>query len=155
MKLSPEQMLKKTLAYAKNIDKAMSKSVFVGLPKEKISSKVYKSGATVLEVGAGHEFGVPGKLPRRSFLRTPFIINSKKTEDLISEQFGLVFYGLDAEKALGRLGVFAQGLSQDAFRNRGFGTWKDISEETKKRKGSSGILIDQGTLRQSITWVIR
>jgi len=122
MKISPGQMLKKTMAYLSNIEAAKKKAVFVGLPVGKAGSKVYKSGASIIEVGAGHEYGIPGKLPRRSFLRAPFAIKNKALAATIAKQFRAVFDGRHADKALGLIGVAASDVSQGAFTTRGYGT---------------------------------
>jgi hypothetical protein len=117
--ITPQQMLTLTANYADNIRKAVSSSVAVGLPSEKVGDKVYGDGNTVISVGASHEYGATG-LPRRSFLS-----------------------------------VIATNYSKEAFVTRGFGQWPDISQSTKEAKGSSQILIDTGTLRNSITYVVR
>ena len=58
-------------------------------------------------------------------------------------------------RGLGLIGVYAVNLSQDAFDSGGFGKWPDIDAKTKDRKGSSSILINNGVLRQSVSWEIR
>jgi len=153
--MTPAETQKTLLAYHKNLEQVKKKSVFVGLPKGKTGSKIYKDGTSVLEVGASHEYGVPSRnLPRRSFLRVPFAVKRKELEIEIARQFKKVFEGRDSIKALNIIGVTAQNISQGAFRSRGYGTWKDITDATKDNKGSSQVLIDQGTLRNSITWVV-
>jgi len=42
-----------------------------------------------------------------------------------------------------------------AFLTRGYGEWLDITDATKEAKGSSQVLIDTGTLRNSISYVVR
>jgi len=155
MTVSPEDMLRQSSAYFKSLELAKKKAVFVGLPVGKVGSKIYKSGARVIEVGAGHEFGISGKLDRRSWMRVPFTIKKNELASTIAKRFRAVFDGEDAMKALGLIGVKAQSISQEAFITRGYGTWKDIDQETKDKKGSSQILVDQATLKNSITWVIR
>ena len=95
-------------------------------------------------------------IPRRSFLRTPF---DGKKDDLtaaIAKQFQDVFErGKSAEQALGLIGTVAVNISKGAFTTRGYGEWPDITSATKKAKGSSQTLIDTGTLRNSITYVVR
>lgn len=154
MILTPQQMTKHVAQYAKNMEKALRSTVKVGLPQGKVGSKVYDSGATVLQIGAGHEFG-SGNLPRRSFLRMPFILRQAEIAAITDKQFFKVIQeGKDATVGLSMIGVFAQTVSQEAFETGGYGQWPDIKQETKDEKGSSAILIDKGTLRQSITWVI-
>jgi len=153
--LTPEQMLAKTTAYAKNIAKARRGYVAVGLPTEKVGGKVYGDGMTVIKVGAIHEYGA-GNNPRRSFLRLPFTAKRDELTRAIAQQFEDVFQrGKSAEQALGLIGVTATNISKDAFTTRGYGQWPDIQQATKDAKGSSQVLIDAGTLRNSVTYVVR
>lgn len=155
---------KEVLALAQNQLKAMERAknavVKVGLPEsEAATSKAYKSdndksAPTVLEVGIWHEYGTQF-VPMRSFLRAPFIEKQADLKRVIDGQFKLVLEkGMDIETALGRVGLAARNVSVGAFKTQGYGQWPDIQQSTKDAKGSSGILIDTGLLRNSITWVV-
>lgn len=153
--MKPQDGLKKLQAYAKAIDEAKRKVVAVGLPMEKIGSKVYGDGTTVIQVGAWHEFGTKS-IPQRSFLRVPFQVKQKEVLDMTQRQFNAVFEkGRTVDKALGLLGITAVNISKGAFTSKGYGEWPDIKEATKKAKGSSQPLIDTGILRGAITFVVR
>lgn len=155
MIVTPQEMSKLVKDYAANIAAATKMGVYVGLPKEKVGGKVYGNGQSVMDIGARHEYGTD-TLPRRSFLRVPFANKQKELEAAIATQFRKVIeQGVPAKDALGMVGVKAQQVSQDAFRNRGYGSWKPLAPETIAQKGSSAPLIDTGTLRNSITWVVR
>ena len=152
--MTPEQMLKNTTAYLKNLEKAKRGYVAVGLPAEEVGGTVYDDGQTVAQVGAQHEYGAG--VPRRSFLRTPFTAKQDDLTAAIAKQFEDVFQrGKKAEQALGLIGTVAVNISKGAFTSRGYGEWPDISAATKEDKGSSQVLIDTGTLRNSITYVVR
>ena len=152
--MTPEQMLENTGAYLKNLEKAKRGHVAVGLPAEEVGGTVYDDGQTVAQVGAQHEFGAG--VPRRSFLRTPFTAKQDDLTAAIAKQFEDVFQrGKKAEQALGLIGTVAVNISKGAFTSRGYGEWPDISAATKEDKGSSQVLIDTGTLRNSITYVVR
>jgi len=152
--MTPEQMLENTTAYLKNLEKAKHGYVAVGLPAEEVGGTVYDDGQTVAQVGAQHEFGAG--VPRRSFLRTPFSAKKDELETAIAKQFADVFQrGKKTEQALGLIGTVAVNISKGAFTTRGYGEWPDISAATKEDKGSSQVLIDTGTLRNSITYVVR
>jgi len=154
-KLTPKEMQKRTAAYIKNINKATKSYVAVGLPSEKIGGKIYGEGMTVAAIGAIHEYGGK-KIPRRSFLNTPFIEKKEELKKTTEEQFADVWKrGKDADIALGLIGSVAVNISKGAFTTRGYGVWDDIKESTKKAKGSSQVLIDTGILRGSITYVVR
>lgn len=152
---SPEEMLRKTAAYLDNIEKAKASHVAVGLPQENVGGKVYRNGMTIIGVGAVHEYGIPPN-PRRSFLRVPFSERRDEMEQFIAAQFrNVAENGASSERALGLIGAKAQNISRGAFTTRGYGTWPDIEPETKRRKGSSQVLIDTGVLRGSISYVVR
>lgn len=129
--------------------------VAVGLPEEKASGQIYDDGATVVQVGAKHEFGT-NDIPRRSFLKDSFEAESKEINKVIKDEYNKVANGTSSEsRALGRIGLMAENISKGAFRSDGYGTWKPISPATINRKGSNRPLIDTGTLRNAITHVVR
>ena len=189
--MKPEDMLKKTTGLLNAMDEAKRRHVAVGLPVDKVGSKIYGDGMSIFQIGAIHEYGAsvnhPGgtryvvsggkarfvsndfsgpvsgvtgphniTIPRRSFLRVPFMSKKAEIADFILKQWEAIADGsLSADQALGRIGVYATGISKGAFTSRGYGQWPDIKASTKARKGSSQPLIDTGTLRNSVTSVVR
>lgn len=158
--MNPEQTLAFVERQLEQMEKAKSLSVKVGLPAgEQATSKAYTSDGegpapTVLEVGVWHEYGTQ-KVPQRSFLRGPLDAKQSEMTKVLESQFNQVLeQDLDVEKALGRVGLAARNICVGAFRTKGYGVWKDITQATKNAKGSSGILIDTGLLRGSLTWVV-
>ena len=153
--MKPEALLKLTTNYLKKLNEASTMYVAVGLPLEKVGGEVYEdSDVTILDVGESHEYGIG--VPVRSFLRMPFDVEKKTISTEIEKQFEKVFFGnSNVKRALGRVGMSARNVVLKAFRTGGFGQWKDISQETKNAKKSSKILINTGTLRGAITWVVR
>lgn len=85
--MSVEANLRKNLKnlekYAKAIEEVKSKHVAVGLPEEKIGTKVYNSGATVAQVGATHEFGSTFTHPGG----TGFVIGAGGKARFVSKSF--------------------------------------------------------------------
>lgn len=152
--MKPEKLLKLTNSYLRSLQEATTMSVMVGLPIEKAGGEAYKSGESIIDVGASHEYGIG--VPLRSFLRMPFDVEKKIISDEIDKQFEKVFVsGRKVEKALGLVGVVARNVVLRAFKTGGFGQWKENAPITKELKGSSKILIDDGILRGAITWVVR
>jgi len=151
--MKPEAFMKRIETMAKSMKALAASSVDVGLPKDKVGRKIYKDGATILEVGAKHEFG-SGNIPQRSFLRTPFLIKRKEINHAVSKQFDAIINGQKPKVALGRIGLVAVNYSRGAFASQGYGQWKNIAQSTKDSKGSSQVLVDTGTLKNSITWVV-
>lgn len=146
--------LKGLKAFASNLERAKRATVAVGLPVENVGGKVYGDGMSIVQVGAMHEYGF-GNNPQRSFLRLPFQLHKDKIDDFIASQFAKVLEGQSVDKALGLIGIKAQNISTGAFTTGGYGNWPALSPGTVKAKGSSRELIDTGTLRNSISWVVR
>ena len=154
---TPQKMLDKTNRYFDELQAAKTMSVVVGLPSEKVGGKVYGDGNSIIKIGAIHEFGaVDGSIPRRSFLRVPFKTKRKVIDDQIASQFKQLSQGKKtAAQALGLIGLEAESIAKGAFTSKGYGEWADINAKTKARKGSAQPLIDTGTLRRSVTSVVR
>jgi len=85
----------------------------------------------------------------------PQELKASELSKFIRKQMFKVLEGRQVEQGLGLIGTFAVNLSQDAFASAGFGNWPDIADETKENKGSSAPLIDQGTLKNSVTYEVR
>lgn len=149
-----EQNLKKLRKYADDLTRAKRAKVAVGLPQEEVGGKIYGDGTSIIRIGAIHEYGL-GNSPERSFLRVPFSIKADEVNDYIALQFSKIFEGAPVDKALGLVGIKAVNIAQGAFTSQGYGTWPDIKPETKQAKGSSQVLIDTGTLRNSISFAVR
>lgn len=154
--LLPEKMLKQTKAFEKSIKIALKKEIAVGLPKAaSLTKKVYQSSKmTVLDVGIVHEFGL-GNNPVRSFLRVPFAKKKAEISNAMSISFSKVEQGANVIQQMERTGAFIQNISKAAFNNRGYGSWPPLNQKTIERKGTSTILTDTGTLKQSITYEVR
>jgi hypothetical protein len=152
----PEDVLKLMQNYEKGLKSLASGAyVAVGLPKESASRAIYEGGESVIEIGATHEFGTR-QTPQRSFLRVPFSIKQGEIVKIQDSQHKAIFEkGKSISDALSVIGIKASNISRGAFTSRGYGSWSDISSFTKETKGSSQILIDTGTLRNSITHEVR
>ena len=115
----------------------------------------YPNGEKVVDVGRRHEFGIG--VPRRSFLRMPFIVKQKTIDKAIATSWKKITDGKStALKEFGILGITGQNISKDAFASGGFGKWEKLKPATEKAKGSDEILLDTSKLVQSITnWVVK
>jgi len=135
--------------------KAMkSKHVAVGVLANSATGRIYEGGSNVLQVAAANEFGTV-TTPQRSLLKMPQELKSKELNSFINKQMLKVLEGGQVEKGLGLIGTFAVNLSQDAFSSGGFGKWPALDDNTVKAKGSSGILIDKGVLKNSVSYEVR
>ena len=115
----------------------------------------YPNGEKVVDVGRRHEFGIG--VPRRSFLRMPFIVKQNIIDKAIATSWKKITDGKStALKEFGILGIIGQNISKDAFATGGFGKWEKLKPATEKAKGSDEILLDTSKLVQSITnWVVK
>ena len=136
----------------KQIKLATTHEVNVGISRD---VGQYPNGLSIVEVGRKHEFGIG--IPRRSFLRMPFIVEQKTIDRAISTSWKKIAEGKSQTiKEFGILGIVGQNISKDAFATGGFGKWEKLKPATEKAKGSVDILIDTGKLVQSITnWVVK
>ena len=152
--MKPEEFLQRSVEQVQNLDAAMRREVKVGLPEGEATAKAYEGGATVLQVGAAHEFGTEA-VPVRSFLRMPHEKRASELSAYIAQQFKRVLmHGADAVQGLGLIGTKALNISREAFQTGGWGEWPDIEQATKDRKGSSAILTDTGILKGALTYEV-
>lgn len=113
-----------------------------------------REGKTLAGIGAEHEFGVPDRkppLPRRSFIRFPLETGQRQIESQVGKRYQRNIENGDIKQIFGDIGLASEARIQDAFESGGFGQWKELSDFTIEQKGSDAILIDTGTLKQSIT----
>lgn len=108
-----------------------------------------KSGATVADIAAFHEFGLG--VPQRSFLRGWVDEQSDDIYKTMRSVGKLMIAGkVDSQQALDQAGARFVGLIQKRIADR---IEPELSEKTVMRKGSDVPLIDTGVLRSSITWM--
>lgn len=126
--------------------------VRVGIMGEKVSRRPEPGTQTPTnaEVGALHEFGSPGRVPQRSFLRMPLRMKSKAILAQMAIGGEKLLRDGKMKLLLKNLGLACENAVDDAFASGGFGKWAALKPMTVKRKGSSAILIDTRQLRASI-----
>lgn len=130
--------------------------IFVGIHEDAKASD--ESGElSAASLAAVHEFGSSdGRIPERSFLRAGMDHYQKQISEAYGRAFSDIVKGrLGAQMALNRLGLLGQSLIRKYLTTIGQTVWEDITEATKRRKGSSKILIDTGQLRRGIDYSIR
>lgn len=127
--------------------------VFVGIHE----GETHDGELTAAQVGAVHEFGSKdGRIPQRRWLRAGVEHYSKQIGDKYSQLYkSSMRPSTNMRIGLNRIGLFGVAKVQNYIRNVGQSVWEDISEETKKRKGSTKILIDVGQLIGSVTHTLR
>ena len=180
--MTPDKFLARSQQQLMAMRQIKRKHVAVGVLASEASKRVYESGADVLQVAAANEFGTT-TIPQRSFLVMPQELKAPEISKFIRVQLGKVLEGREVKKGLGLIGVFVTNVSVDAFDTGGFGKWpphsdittelrrsggassiKDVANAAKASKsaffekardGENALLIDTGTLKNSVTYEVR
>lgn len=124
--------------------------ILVGLQNDGAASP---DGVLVAHYGAVNEFGTRnGHVPERSFMRSTFDESIDKLNRMRARIVEGVYAGkMDADRGAGLLGLQHQ---QDIQAKIGSNVPPPNAPSTVRGKGSSRTLIDSGTMRQSIRWVV-
>lgn len=108
------------------------------------------AGVSNAEVGFLMEFGVPKKIPARSWLRMPLTQKISNIVKNAAVEFVAAVESGDAVRFMKRLGISAEAEIQRAFATSGYGGWEPNKPSTVARKGSASPLIDTAQLRRSV-----
>lgn len=105
----------------------------------------------VLEIARSHEYGVPGKLPERSFIRKSFDEDKDKLGEIVEKQVRKVLGGqTSAEAAANAIGAQAAQLVQNFIDDNRVKPQSDFS-----RKRIHTTLYETGThIRDRISWKV-
>lgn len=111
------------------------------------------ANSNIVFIGSVHEWGsLTGTIPERSFIRMPLQRNQKEIQADINKIWQKKIEAQDIKGIFQIIGISGEAQIQAAFETGGFGEWLPIQPETvRRKKGSEAILIDDGTLRKSIT----
>ena len=143
-KLTPEG--KKLFA---EIEKLKKLQVRVGYQQ---GDEQEEDGADLCDVAMFNELGT-SNTPSRPFMRDSVDKHEDKINNFCKQQMKLLSTGkISTEEMLKSIGVFQKGLVQKEIRD---GEFVPNAPSTIKRKKSDKPLIDTGTMRQSVNFVIR
>lgn len=120
---------------------------------------VIEGKLTLAQLGLIQEFGIPGHIPSRPFMRSGL----QRAKAGASKLLGKLLEKLDpkvtgeqlktkASTILGKVGAYVAAQIKQGIASGGFAA---NAPSTVARKGSSKPLIDTGLLRQSLTWQVR
>lgn len=145
--------LKKLTKLFKNMNYVVKVGILGG---KYVETDDNKTPQTVALVGMVQEFGsIKNNIPERSFIRKPLKRHLQQEIEKSRTLKEAIFNTRESYKAkYNILGVIAQNIITDSFKNLGDGNWIPNAPATIKRKGSSQPLIDTGRLRKSITYEI-
>jgi len=141
-----------------NLVKNLSKKIYVDIGVLSETNETVEGGKTIAGIGALHEFGTDkagrgdgGTIPERSFIRMPLETGQNDIEKAIEPKIKKFITEKNIEGLFELIGIAGEARIQEAFDTAGFGEWEPNAESTIKAKGSDSPLIDDGTLRKSIT----
>lgn len=136
----------------KELEKLANLEVRVGFQSgETIYNEEGKAGIDVATVAAINELG-SSSTPARPFMKQSFEDHEGELQKACDRVNSVLASGGTAETALNELGVFCKGLVQKEIVNGGFAP---NAAATVAAKGSSQPLIDTGTMRGSVNYVIK
>ncbi len=152
-----QKSISKVANFEKQLRIAKNRVINVGITADSSTAKNYESGDPVAVIGAQHEFGAPSLgIPKRSFLREPFLRRQSNIDSFLAKQFEqVVNEKQDAMTSLEYSGVWLRNISFKQFRTSGDGRWAKNSPATIAEKGSSKPLIDTGLLQNSVSYTVR
>jgi hypothetical protein len=112
---------------------------------------------TIAQVAAWNEYGLPGRIPRRSFIRG---WTDNKAENIKNTQERIVKKVTEgkwtADEAVMRIGEFAQAGLKSFIRTGDFtpNSERTVQIKTKGKGGKTTPLIDTGTMRNSVRYEV-
>lgn len=110
-----------------------------------------EEGVDLLDIAMWNELGTSSS-PSRPFMRKSVDENEEKINAFLNVQIKKLAKGeATAEQVFKAVGAFQKGLVQEKIKN---GEFEPNSPYTIKKKGSDKPLIDTGTMRQSVNFVI-
>ena len=134
--------------YFRELEKLAKLEVQVGF---QAGEKTYEDGTDLVDVAAYNEYG-SSDTPARPFMKQSFENHEGELQKACDRVNQTLNKGGTAEAGLKELGVFVKGLVQDEIVDGGF---EANAPSTIKKKGSEQPLIDTGTMRQSVNYVIK
>lgn len=107
-------------------------------------------GTDICQVAVWNELGT-SNIPSRPFLRESIDLHEDEIREFAVKQKGSILNGTNEKSILKKIGVFQKGIVQKHITE---GSFVPNSPSTVRSKGSSKPLIDTGTMRQSVDFVI-
>ena len=116
-----------------------------------LGDDAYEGGTSTAEVAAYNELG-SSDTPARPFMKQSFENHEDELRAACERVNATIASGGSVEQALNALGVAVKGLIQTEIVD---GDFAENAPSTIKKKGSDRPLIDTGTMRQSVNYVIK
>lgn len=134
--------------YFRELEKLANLEIQVGFQS---GENTYEDGTDLVDVAAYNEYG-SSDTPARPFMKQSFENHEAELQKACDQVNAELSNGGTAEGALKTLGVFAKALVQEEIVE---GSFEPNKPSTIKKKGSDRPLVDTGTMRQSVNYVIK
>lgn len=134
--------------YFADLQRLAEMEVAVGFQSD---GESYEDGTSVAEVAAYNELG-SSSVPARPFMRQSFENHKDDLKAACERVNRTLASGGNLETALDQLGVATKALVQEEIVD---GEFTPNAESTIRKKGSDKPLIDTGTMRQSVNYIVR
>lgn len=140
-----------TKALEKRLKEIAESQVLIGVPEDK---EAEEEGVFLADIAFINNFGSKTRnIPARPFGTTAVPRYKKEINKFVRQQLALATEGKQGvQRSYDRIGQVAAGYMR---KNLTDGGWEENKESTIRAKGSSQPLINQGTLRQGITWIVK
>ena len=136
--------------YFKELEKLSKMEVRVGWQQGQAQEE---NGTDMAMIAAYNEFGSSsGAKPARPFMKQSFEKNQDKLQAMCDQANNKITNGESAEQALEFIGAMCKGLVQKEIAE---GEFAPNAPSTIAMKGSSRPLIDTGTMRQTVDFVVK
>jgi len=136
---------------ANEIDKLKKLRVKIGFQRGEAVEEKDGTIADLCDIALWNELGT-STIPSRPFMRDAADKHKDQVMTFLEQQFAMLATGqTNAEGMMKSIGVYLVRLVQAEIRD---GDFEPNAPSTIKRKGSDHPLIDTGTMRQSVNYVI-
>lgn len=125
-----------------------NKEVRIGFQHGEASEE---DGTDICDVAMWNELGTE-HAESRPFLRKSVDDNTAEINSFLQSKKEDLLMGVPAEQILEEIGIFQKDLIQQTITE---GNFEDNKASTIRKKGSDHPLIDTGTMRRSVNYVIR
>lgn len=134
--------------YVNELNKLANMEICVGF---QAGDGSYENGTDIVDIASYNEFGT-STIPARPFMQQSWENHESELQSACEEALASVSNGGGAQEACDKIGAIGVKLVQQEIVDGGF---VPNAPSTVLKKGSAQPLIDTGTMRQSVHYVVR
>lgn len=145
-------------SFIEEIKKYKNSYIEIGLRSEVTNGSPITNdkGVNIATYGAANEYGVPGKIPARSFIGSTIDENNDLYNSIITDGIKKIGDGVTAGTHLTKLGIKVQSDIKVKIGSniQPPNAPSTINKKTKGKGGNTTTLIDTGTMRNAISYKV-